>query len=88
MHAQSHQSYPTLYDPIDYSPRGSSVHGTLQERILEQVAMPSPRDLLKPRTEPAPLLSPALQVDSLPLSHRGSPIERGALDDQVVTVEL
>jgi len=25
----------TLYDPMDYSPPGSSVHGILQARILE-----------------------------------------------------
>ena len=29
------QSCPTLWDPIDYSPPGSSVHGILQTRILE-----------------------------------------------------
>ena len=28
------QSGPTLCDPIDHSPRGSSVHGILQARIL------------------------------------------------------
>ena len=35
------QSCPTLCDPVDYSPPGSSVHGILQARILEWVAMPS-----------------------------------------------
>ena len=34
------QPYPTLCDPIDCSPPGSSVHGILQARILEWVAMP------------------------------------------------
>ena len=33
------QSYPTLCDPIDCSPPGSSVHGILQARILEWVAI-------------------------------------------------
>ena len=33
----------TLCDPMDCSPPGSSVHGILQERILEWVAMPSSR---------------------------------------------
>ena len=37
------QSCPTLYDPIDYSPSGSSIHGVLQARILEWVAIPSSR---------------------------------------------
>ena len=29
------QSYPTHRDPMDYSPPGSSVHGTFQARVLE-----------------------------------------------------
>ena len=33
----------TLYDPMDCSLPGSSVHGDLQARILEWVAMPSSR---------------------------------------------
>ena len=37
------QSCLTLCDPIDCSPPGSSVHGILQARILECVAMPSSR---------------------------------------------
>ena len=32
--------YLTLCDPIDYSPPGSSLHGTLQTRVLEWVAIP------------------------------------------------
>ena len=37
------QSCPTLCDPMDCSPPGSSVRGILQARILEWVAMPSSR---------------------------------------------
>ena len=37
--ARSHQSCPTLRDPIDSSPPGSSVPGILQARILEWVAI-------------------------------------------------
>ena len=33
------QSCPTLCDPMDYRPPGSSVHGILQARILEWVAV-------------------------------------------------
>ena len=33
----------TLCDPVDCSPPGSSVHGILQARVLEWVAMPSSR---------------------------------------------
>ena len=40
--AKSHQSCPTLCDPIDGNPPGSSVPGILQARILEWVAIPSP----------------------------------------------
>ena len=39
--AKSLQSCPTLCDPMDCSPPGSSVHGILRSRILEWVAMPS-----------------------------------------------
>ena len=34
------QSCPTLFDLMDCSPSGSSVHGILQARILEWVAIP------------------------------------------------
>ena len=37
------QSYPTLYDPMDCRPPGSSVHRILQARILQWVAMPFSR---------------------------------------------
>ena len=43
------QSCPTLYDPMDCSPPGSSVHGILQARILEWVAMLSSRGSSQPR---------------------------------------
>ena len=33
------QSCPTLCNPIDCSPQGSPVHGILQARILEWVAI-------------------------------------------------
>jgi len=39
MHAKLLQSCPTLCDPIDGSPPGSSVHRILQARILEWVAV-------------------------------------------------
>ena len=43
------QSCPTLCNPRDCSPPGSSVHGILQTRILEWVAMPSSRGSSQPR---------------------------------------
>ena len=65
------QSCPTLCDPMDCSPPGSSVHGILQARILEWVAISSSQDLPDPGKEYAPPTSPALQEDSLLLSHWG-----------------
>ena len=49
----------TLFDPTDYSLPGSSVHGILQARIPEWVAMPAPGDLPDPEIEPTSLASPA-----------------------------
>ena len=63
MCAKSLQSCPTLCDPMDCSPPGSSVHGILQTRILEWVAILSPGDLPNPGIKPR---SPTLQADSLP----------------------
>ena len=60
MHAKSLQRCLTLCNPMDYTPLGSSVHGILQERILECVVVPSPRDLPDPGIEPASLMSPIL----------------------------
>ena len=37
------QLCPTLCDPMDYNPPGSSVYGILQARILEWVAIPFSR---------------------------------------------
>ena len=43
------QSCPTLGDPMDRSPSGSSVHGILQARILEWVAIPFSRGSSRPK---------------------------------------
>ena len=67
MGAKSLQSCPTLCDPMDYSLPGSSVHGILQARILEWVAVPSCRGLLDSRMEPC-LTSPALTGRLFPTS--------------------
>ena len=63
------QSYPSLCEPMDYSPPGSSVHEILQARILEWVAVPFSGDLPNPGIKPK---FPALQAASLPseLPHR------------------
>ena len=43
------QSCPVLCNSMDYSPPGSFVHGILQARILEWVAMPFSRGSSQPR---------------------------------------
>ena len=69
------QACPTLCNPMDCSPPGSSVHGILQE-YWSGLPFPSPGDLPHPGIETG---SPALQADSLPsetifkpYTHRGS----------------
>ena len=57
------QSYSILCNPMDCSLPGSFVHGILQARILESVAIPYPGDLPNPGIESG---SPAVQADSLP----------------------
>ena len=50
-----------LCDPMNCSPPGSSVHGILQARVLEWVALPPSRGSSQPRgMEPASAVSPAL----------------------------
>ena len=51
MHATSLQLCLTLCDALDYSPPGSSVHGILQARILEWVAIPFSRGSSWPRDQ-------------------------------------
>ena len=55
---------------MDYGLPGSSVHGILQARTLEWVAISFSRDLPDPGIEPG---SPALQADSLPAELGGKP---------------
>ena len=51
MCAQLLRSCATLCDPMDCSPRGLSVQGILQARILEWVAMPFSRASSRPRDQ-------------------------------------
>ena len=62
VYAKLLQSCPTLCDPMDYSPPGSSVHGISQARILEWFAISFSGNLHNPGIEP---MSPALQANSL-----------------------
>ena len=72
------QLWPALCGLMDCSPPGSPVHGILQARVLEQVAIPFSRGIF-----PTPGIeswSPAWQADSLPLSHPGSHVRLWELD--------
>ena len=67
------ESFPlclTLCNPMDDSPPGSCVHGILQARILEWVAISFPRDLPDPGIETG---SPALEADTLTSEPPGKP---------------
>ena len=54
-------------------PPGFSVHGILQARILQRVAMPFSRGSSSPRDWASVTEVTVLQKNSLPLSHGGSP---------------
>ena len=69
------QSCPTLCDFMDYSSPGSSVHGILQARILEWVAIPFSRGSSQPRGKPT------LQADSLLSEPPGKPSEMESIKD-------
>ena len=53
---------------------GSSVHGISQAERWCGLPFPTPGDIPNPGIERVSLVSPALQVDSLPLRHQRSPI--------------
>ena len=59
---------------MNYGPPGSSVHGILQERILEWVSFPSPGDLSHPGIELALLASPALAGGFFTTEPLGKPL--------------
>ena len=63
------QSCPTLCDPTDYSPPGSSVHGILQQEYWSGLPLSSPGDLPDPGVKLG--LLHCKQILSC-LSHQGS----------------
>ena len=62
------QWWLALCDPVDYSLPGSSVHGILQARILEWVAMDFSRGSSQPRDRTPSLVSPEF-IDRQVLYH-------------------
>ena len=67
------QSCLTLCDPLGCSLPDSSVHGISRKEYWSGLPFPPPGYLPNPGTQPMSPASPALQADSLPLSHWGSP---------------
>ena len=72
MCAQSFQSCSALYDHMDCSLPGSSVHGILQARILGWAAMPCSREFSQ-LGDWTYVSCISCTADSLPLSHQGRP---------------
>ena len=79
----------SFYDPMDCSPPGSSVHGILQVRILEWVAMPFSRIFVTQGLNPG--LPDGRQI-LYHLSHQESPVlrkhQRGAFQVALVVKNL
>ena len=65
------KSCSTLCHPMDYNPPGSSVLGISQQEYWSGLPFPSPGVLPDPGIKTT---SPALQADSLPLSHLERPL--------------
>ena len=60
-------------DSMDYSPQSSSLHGILQARILERVAIAFSRGCRKPRDQTCVFCLLRWQTDSFPLVPSGKP---------------
>ena len=71
------QSCPTLCDPMNCGPPGSSVRGNFQARILSGLPIPSPGDPPDPGIKPASLEFPALAGGFLNTAPPGKPLSTG-----------
>ena len=74
------QSCLPLCHPMDCSPPGSSVHGLLQARLLERVAISFSRPSSRPRIESELLVSPALTGRFITPAPPGKPIYMGLIN--------
>ena len=72
------QSCSTLCDLMDCSLPDSAVHGILQERILEWIAIPLSKGSSQPRRS-----NPGLQANSLPSEPPGKQIS--GIDNTILT---
>ena len=73
MRAKLLQLCPTLRDPMDQSPPGSSVHGILQHEYWSELPCPLWGALPDPGIKPVPLTSPALAGRVFTLAPPGKP---------------
>ena len=63
-----------FFDPMDYIAHQAPLSmGFLRQEYWDGLPFPPPGDLPDTGIKPESPASPALQADSLPLSHRGSP---------------
>ena len=69
--AQLLESCLTLCNLRDYSPRGSSIHGILQQEYWQGLPSPPPGDIPHPRIKPT---CSALQANFLLLSYWEKPL--------------
>ena len=67
------RSCPTLCDSVDCSCQAPLFMGFSSQEYWSGLPFPLPEDLPDPGIEPMSPAAPALQADSLPLSHQGSP---------------
>ena len=67
------QSCPTLFDPWIVAHQAPPSMGFSWQEYWSELPFPPPGDLPDSGIEPVSLVFPALQADSLPLSHQGSP---------------
>ena len=73
MHAQSHSHVQLFVTPCTVAHQPPLSMGLSWQEYWSGLPFPSPGDLPDPGIEPTPPAVPALQVDSLPLSHVGRP---------------
>ena len=81
-------SCPALWNPMDCSPPGSSVHGFLQARPLERLAISSSRGSSWFRDRTHISCIPCISRHSLFLGHLGSPFNSIIWDVRVKVVQL
>ena len=71
----SHFSYLQLFGTLWTVARQAPLSmGFFRQEYWSELSCPPPGDLPDPRIEPLSPMAPALQADSLPLSHRGNPV--------------